>query len=369
MLRIALFLWTSAVLTAASAPLDDRDRAERRLGEDYFATGRTLSVASPVQGDLLAAGRDITIDANVGGDTVVAGSIVRARGNIADTLYAAAGRLLIEGDVQRNARIAGRQVEIAPSSSIHGNVSLAGSDVRVDGKVDGYLQATGGRVVINGPVGGDVEMTSRHVELGPNARIAGNLRYTSPQPIKRAPEAQVTGTVEHIQSRGGWTASRSIGLLAWGIWTIGLMILAAVAVALLPRIYSRITSTLENRPGMSLLVGLLSFIGIPLAAFILLITVIGIPLSFVLITIFLAMLTLAFVATSATVGDWILRRYRPELSSATSWRVGATVLGVVLIGLAGMVPFIGGMVVFAALLFGLGAMIMQLRRPPAVAAI
>ena len=135
------------------------------------------------------------------------------------------------------------------------------------------------------------------------------------------------------------------------------MILAALVVALLPNIYSRVTSTLETRPGMSLLVGFVSFICIPAAAIILLITVIGIPLSLLLITIFLAMSILAFAATSAAIGDWALRRFKPEFSSVRSWRVGATVLAVLLLGLAGMVTVLGGIVVFAALLLGLGAMV------------
>jgi hypothetical protein len=89
-----------------------------------------------------------------------------------------------------------------------------------------------------------------------------------------------------------------------------------------------------------------------------------------LITIFLAMSILAFVATSAAIGDWALRRFKPEFCSVRAWRVGATVLAVLLLGLAGMVPVVGGIVVFVALLLGLGAMIIQLRRPsPAVAAI
>jgi cytoskeletal protein CcmA (bactofilin family) len=367
MLGIAVFLLTS-MFSASMTPNDDP--VQRALGEDYFATGSKLLVASPVEGDLLAAGRDITINADVGGDTIVAGGVVRSRGNIADTLYAAGGRLYVDGEVQGNARIAGRAVDIAPSSLIHGNVSVGGGDVHLNGNVDGYVQAAGGRVVINGPVGGDVEATSRQVELGPNARIAGNIRYTSPQQIKRAPEAQVSGTVERIGTEERWTYSGFIGLLGWGIWTIGLMILGALAVALLPNVYSRVTSTLETRPGTSLLVGFVSFICIPAAAIILLMTVIGIPLSLLLITMFFAMSILAFVATGAAIGDWTLRRFRPEFPPARSRRVGATVLGVLLLGLAGMVPVVGGIVVFAALLLGLGAMIMQLQRTaPAVAGI
>jgi cytoskeletal protein CcmA (bactofilin family) len=368
MLQITLSIWTLAVLAAAPAT-NDSDRAARRLGEDYFAAGDTISVSSPVKGDLLAAGSDITIDTEVGGDSVIAGGVVRSGGNIADTLYAAGGRLRLDGEVQRNARIAGGEVEITPSSLIHGNVSVGGGDIRVNGKVDGYVQAAGGRVTINGPVGGDVEATSANVELGPNARIAGNLRYTSPHPIKRHPEAQVSGTVEHIQPPEGWRGSRAIGLLGWAIWTLGLMMIAALTVAFLPNLYSRVTSTLETRPGMSLLVGFVSLICIPAAAIILLITLIGIPLSLLLFTIFLAMLILAYVVTSAAIGDWALRRFKPEVSSVRSWRIGATVLAVLLLGLAAMVPIIGGLVVFAALLLGLGAMIMQLRRPaPVVAA-
>jgi hypothetical protein len=167
------------------------------------------------------------------------------------------------------------------------------------------------------------------------------------------------------RSPQGWTNFRSAGLIGWAVWTLGLMILAALAVALLPNVYSRVTSTLEKQPGMSLLAGFVTFIGIPIAAIFLLLTLIGLPLSLVLITIFLAMLILAFVATSAAIGDSVLRRFRPEFSSVRSWRVVATMLDVLLLGLAGMIPVVGGIVVFAALLLGLGAMIMQLWRPAA----
>src|SRR5262249_60507321 len=101
---------------------------------------------------------------------------VRITGNVTDDLYAAGNSLWVNGTIARNARIAGRKLEIAPNARFEGNLSLAGNDVRMDGNVNGYVQTAARHVYINGPVGGDVEATAGQVELGPNARIAGKVR-------------------------------------------------------------------------------------------------------------------------------------------------------------------------------------------------
>ena len=93
---------------------------------------------------------------------------------VSNSLYASGGQLALDGTVGRNARIAGGRVEIDPRAIVAGNVSIAGGEVRIDGAVKGYVQAAGGRVLINGTIGGDVVATSGAVELGPNARIAGD---------------------------------------------------------------------------------------------------------------------------------------------------------------------------------------------------
>jgi len=360
-MRVLMLVSTLILSGAAVVPDVDRgDRVDRSLGGDYFSAGQSLIFENPIAGDLIAAGRDIDVKANVGGDAVIAGRNVRVPGNITQDIYAAGDSLWLNGAIARNARIAGRTVEVTPNSTIEGNASVAAGDVRIDGNVNGYIQAVGRHVYINGPVGGDVEATANQVELGPNARIAGKLRYTSEKEIIRDPAAQVMGPVEYIQRTDLWGRSyRGLMLL---LWTAGLILVAIVAAAILPNAYARVTSTLETRPGLSLLLGIAATFFIPIAAFILILSFIGIPLGLLAMAIYLALLLLGYVTAGTTLGDFVLRRWKPDLSR-TSWRIAAAVLGVLLLGLAGFIPVVGSLVMFAALLFGVGAVVLQVRPP------
>src|SRR5213075_3059679 len=137
---------------------------------------------------------------------------VRIGGSVGDSLYCGGGQVLLDGTVGSNARIGGGNVEIGPKAVVSGNVSIAGGKVRIDGTVKGYVQVAGGRAFIDGTVGGDVVARSGMVELGPNARIAGKLRYASGKELTRDPAAQVAGGVERgaIEDRSIRQARRAV---------------------------------------------------------------------------------------------------------------------------------------------------------------
>ncbi|UCG98307.1 MAG: hypothetical protein JSW31_04150, partial [Burkholderiales bacterium] len=210
----AIVLMLKSLLVAAIAALlsftvhaqtteAGKSLVERDLGGDHFAAGCPVRIDKPVQGDVFLAGCSIDVDGTVDGDALVAGGTVRLNAPIGQSLYAAGGQLTVNANVARNARIAGGQVALESRAQVAGNVLIAGGDVRIDGAVKGYVRAAGGRVRINGPVGGDVIATAGAVELGPNARIAGQLRYASSEEIKRDAAAQVQGGVQRMHLEGG----------------------------------------------------------------------------------------------------------------------------------------------------------------------
>lgn len=363
-----------AVATAIALPIvhaqDARKQvAERDVGGDHFAAGCPVRISANVAGDAFLAGCSVDIDAPVGGDAFVAGGSVRIDDAVGETLFAAGGQLRVNGTVGRNARIAGGQVELGPKSSIGGNVTVAGGDVRLNGTVKGVVRAAGGSVRIDGPVDGDVVATSGNVVLGPNARIAGQLRYASRAEITRDPAAQVQGGVERMQfdgrQQGPGAAERSTAQRGGWAWTAGLMLVAAVLVAALPDFYRRVADTLRTRPAMSLLLGFIALVCIPIAALILLFTIIGAPLALAAVALYLALLLVGYVSTGIGVGEWALRSFAQARTAQRVWRIGAAVLGVLVVSMLGRLPYVGTVVVFLALLIGLGALVLQARKTPA----
>jgi cytoskeletal protein CcmA (bactofilin family) len=356
-----------AVAQEAKKPVVERD-----LGNDHFAAGCPVRVDKAVKGDVFLAGCSIDVDAAVDGDALVAGGNVRIGAPIGQTLYAAGGQLTVNANVGRNARIAGGQVEIGPKSQVGGNVTVGGGEVRINGAVKGYVRAAGGTVLINGPVEGDVIATSGAVELGPNARISGQLRYASREDIKRDAAAQVQGGVERMQLEGGWPvperAERSVGRRGGWVWSIGLMVIAGILAAALPGFYARVSETLRTRAGKSLLLGFVTLVCIPAAALILLFTIIGVPLALITVALYLALLLIGYVSTGIGIGAWALTRFLPGRGAQHAWRIGSAVVGMLVISLLGRLPYVGGFVVLVALLIGLGALALQVRRPATAAA-
>jgi cytoskeletal protein CcmA (bactofilin family) len=345
--------------------------AQARLGGDVFVAGGALTVRDPVAGDLFAAGGSTDVDAAVSGDVLAAGGKVRLGADVGQSVYAAAGQLTVNGKVGRNARVAGGQFELGPKAEVLGNLSVAGGQVRLLGAVRGHVQAAGGRLLIDGTIGGDVLATTGHVELGPNARIAGKLRYHGSEAVQQDPSAQVAGGIESWAS--GWGSERGAApspphparamrpAIGWP-WTIGLVLLAAVLLAALPVFYDRVARTLQERPGLSLLLGFVWLVCAPVALLLLLITVIGIPLALLGAALYVALLPLAYVSTAIALGDWALRTWRVAVAAQWAWRLAAAAIVLILLAQAARVPWLGGLVTTLALLAGLGALALQLRR-------
>jgi cytoskeletal protein CcmA (bactofilin family) len=351
------------LIGSLTLPTMAQDLVTRDLGADHFAAGVSVTVSEPVAGDLVAAGRAVALDGTVAGDAVAAGGSVRLNGTVSQNAYAAGGQVFVNGAIARNARIAGGEVEIGPSSRIEGGVSIGAGEARVSGSIAGYLQAAAGNLYINGPISGDVEAAAGQVELGPNTRIAGTLRYRSDVELRRDPAAQVLGGIERLPAREiSPGIGRGLGRAMFWIWNLGLMLVVTILLPLLPGFFAGVSEALQGRPGLSVLLGFAMLIFVPAASLFLLFTLIGVPLGLLCIAAYFALLVVGYIATGACLGDWLLKRLRPEQAAATGWRVGAAIGGIFLIALLGQVPLLGGLVVFAAMLMGIGAVVLQMNR-------
>jgi hypothetical protein len=97
-------------------------------------------------------------------------------------------------------------------------------------------------------------------------------------------------------------------------------------------------------------------------------TVIGVPLALLAVSAYSLLLPMGYLGSAIGLGQWGLVRWRPEVEGHLGWRTGATCLALVVLGLLGAVPWLGGLVTLAALLLGLGAIVLQFRPRKAVAA-
>jgi hypothetical protein len=104
----------------------------------------------------------------------------------------------------------------------------------------------------------------------------------------------------------------------------------------------------RTRIGPALGLGLLLFFGLPILAVLALVTVVGIPLGIGLLAGLLLIYALGYSAAAWILGRSIVR------GPTTSWFV-AFLAGWAILRIVALIPILGGLVWFAAVVFGLGA--------------
>jgi cytoskeletal protein CcmA (bactofilin family) len=232
------------------------------------------------------------------------------------------------------------------------DVVVADGDITVRGTVDGDVVAANGDVAIRGHVTGDVLTFAGTTTLGRRAQVDGDVAYGDKKP-RVAPGAQIGGKVKKFKAEdlGGGAIALRIGL--WLAVTISALVLGLILLALFPKAADAVARTAKARTGRSLLVGVLLFVLIPIIGVIALITVVGIPLGAGLLLAMLPIYGLAYTSSAFVVG---------RLVSKQGARILAFIIGLVVLRVLALVPFLGGIVWFLATILGLGALFVAAQR-------
>lgn len=298
------------------------------------------SVPGTVAADRTEAGGTVVVEADetVRGDLTATGGTVVIRGTVTGDVRAFAGSIVIEGTVRGNVEGAAGSIAVGQS-----------------GVVGGDLEAGAGSIRIDGTVRGDLKAGAETITLGPTAVVEGDVRYDGK--LQRANGATVGGTVTRDDSIGGVSFVPSIP--SWTFDVYGFVVNLAFAAALLlvfPRFTDEMGERTTGSPGRTAAAGLLALVGIPILLVIIAITIIGIPITIMGAFAYALLVWVAYVLGRYVVGVWIL--------SYTDFegRWVALLVGFVAIGVLAFVPLVGWVFDLAALLLGLGALVLGFRQ-------
>ncbi len=226
--------------------------------------------------------------------------------------------------------------------------------------------AVGGRVVIAGTVRNTVVGVGTKVTLAPGAVVGASHASGDTSlvlvggSLSRAPSALVTGrttTVSGSQVAAAWQAaivapiSHTLGALSLIIWaalTILYGLLAVVLVALAPRQIAAVEHRMTARPLPTFGWGLLVVaVIVPIVTALLIVSIIGLLALIPWGIVVLAVYAMGAVAVAVLLGRTILRR-RAGL-------VSAALIGVIVVRLVELIPYVGSAVATLLSIFALGA--------------
>ncbi len=200
--------------------------------------------------------------------------------------------------------------------------------------------------------------------LGGGTTITGDV-HSLRSTVTRLDGSIVEGQMLGIETNFAAFALLLIPVLI--VLTIGFalaMVVAGLGVAAFgARQVRQVEDLITTRPGEVLVAGIVGTILLPVLSVLLIATIVGAPIGLVLLFAVLPVLALlGWLVAAVWIGDWLITRSRGTREPGRPYR--AAVLGVVVLAVAGILPFVSGI----ATLFGFGGLILaawRMLRPQA----
>lgn len=309
------------------------------INDDLVVSGGTIMMQGEVTGDLVVAGGTVDVSGPVRGDLIAAGGTIRVMQPVGGSMYVAGGTVTISSTIGRNALVAGGTTQFAQASRVARDLVVSGGTVTVAGAVTRDVKAYGGNVTVadTATIGRNLLVRAGTPNVAAGATVGG--------------QRIVQRTQEREHGRRGWFGA----MLVWRILMgIALFIAGLLFTLIAPVLTEQTVGMTRAHPWASLLTGLIILIVVPIAVFILLLTVIGIPLALILLGLYWFASFIAPIFLAIYLGRLILRRHREGF-------ILPLLVGVAIYTLVRLIPFLGGLVNFVVLLFGLGALFLAIQ--------
>lgn len=239
-----------------------------------------------------------------------------------------------------------------PADQTIGTVVMIDGDAIIEGTITDTLFVIAGNAEIAGVVQGDIHVIDGTVSLLDSATVKNVTLYDGE--IERAQGATVTGDVNHESfSWSGWDVAMFSAYL-WTSMTVLVLVAGLLFAAIGARQLKAAGAMISERTGGTILAALIVGIGLPVVAVALMVTLVGIPLGVGLFLFLLpALWFLGYIVAGTKLGATIVDRARPQTGEHPYL---AAVVGLLVLQLVQLAPFIGWLTTFLAGVIGTGAL-------------
>ena len=344
---------------------DDNKKADALIApktenDTYSESGATIESERVVDHTFLLAGNDVKSNTDIKGIHFLAGNLVEFTG-IAEYGAFAGNSLKINGNIKKDLFVAGSAIELGEDTLIGRDLFAAATTVLIKANLAGNAFVGGNRVVLeNVTIDGNLTVEASDIVIKGRSSIAGTFKYND--------TARITG-LEDLATGEIVTYAAPTNEISFGesatmkiILLLGRLLVTIVLVAIASKFAKRLVdefSVVNSWKDLALGLGLL--LGIPLASIFIMITVIGLPLGIIGIIIYGLFAYLSTSVTGGVIGNVIAVKVFKKENMHIFLKY---VVGIMLVQLLGLIPYVGPLFTGVATCFGFGYLIHKIFRQP-----
>lgn len=323
--------------------------------DSLFEANDTINATGEKEGTVFYAGSTITTDAEVDGISLLAGNTINFNGKTEYAIYAG-NMITINGSISKDAFIAGNMITLTKDAVLPRDVYVAGASVVINTNIGRNIYVSSGTIELdNTTIEGNFTIDASRIKFGDNVNIKGTLKYNKSAIVEGISEATYPNLsiydnfddISKEEIRRTNNIDKIIGL-------IGVLLVGIITIAIFPNLFKKVTKTNEklnvNEVLKKLGLGFLMLFFLPVVAIMLFITVIGLSLGVISLIIYGLAIYYSIIIAGCVIGNLILTKLIKRKENAYL----SLLIGVVLITIIKLIPFVGPFIGFISLLFGLG---------------
>lgn len=352
LLPIQIILANTVVRSGETVTLAENQSIEG----SFYVVGGTVALSGKVTGDTVVIGGNVTIGGEVTEDLAVLAGTVNIQSPVKEDVRIVAGQVTITENIDGNLVVIGGKVNISSKATIKGDILFYGGELIMEGTTDGKLLGSSESVRIDGSVKGGIDVTVNTLTLGDQAKVTGDVAYTSNNDLVRSPNSSVTGTLvkNNVTTETNTTQTfRSLAIM---------FLVSLFATLSLYLIFRRHIETFAQnvRTGVFIktAIGFVSVFMAPLLITILLVSVLGFLVGLIVLFGFMLLLTLALPLLAVTAGSHISQLY----SKKTTIMIPDLMMGAAAVILCVSIPILGYAVFAWLYMLTIGTIILTIYR-------
>lgn len=333
----------------------DKSTTIEVVEDSSFKADDILTAEENILGNVFYVGNNVTSKSIVDGIGFIAGNNVTIEGE-KEYVISAGNNIYVKGNVEKDAFLAGNIIEI--SGNINRELYAAASSVTITGNIGRKVRIVADEIIMEGTIGSDVELSASKIVIKDGATITGTLKYNEDAHTEISDQATVakleTYAVTKEESIGAIIKNYIFDFLTS---YANLLVVALVLIYFAPKLFENLKLN-HSKPSVEnyfklFAKGVLFLFGIPFIIIMLLTTYIGTSLGIILIPIYLILAYISIILTGYVVGELIWTR----LFKKESNNYIAILIGVAVIKLLELVPFLGGIISMLSLFVGIGMVV------------
>jgi len=330
------------------------------------------------EGDLYIFEDTVNMDKLVDGNVYIVGKDVTITGQIAGNLFVIADNLTIGDDTSTssyNGYVFYNIYALVNKATLYSScydLYLAGNDVTIEDSFYLYrdlkIGATNANVyaTIGRNVDGDIGKLNLKKDDTTYANIYGNLNYSSPIQLDEETlklcvkgETNYSLTAAEVDTSVEENVTIMTHIKDVAIKVIFTIFVWLIVLWLAPKFFEKAPALITKKPAKTLSIGLLTLVAVPIICIILLLMIITLPISLIGIALYALAISIAFSMVCIAV-TYLLK----DKLNLNKWFVLLPVLIVVriVLHLLTLIPFVGGIISFIALILGLGLIVCSLEK-------